>query len=63
MEIGGSGERSGCRPAAHVRRVAHIWPPQIRAHDYALLVTMIIAHDYLNGETIHLDDVLRVAPR
>ena len=31
--------------------------------EYAQLVTMIIAHDYLNGETIRMDGALRMAPR
>ena len=31
--------------------------------EYAQLVTMIAAHDYLNGETIRLDGALRMAPR
>jgi NAD(P)-dependent dehydrogenase (short-subunit alcohol dehydrogenase family) len=31
--------------------------------EHAQLVTMIIEHDYLNGETIRLDGALRMAPR
>lgn len=31
--------------------------------EYARLVTMIIEHDYLNGETIRMDGSLRMAPR
>ncbi len=31
--------------------------------EYALLVTMIAEHDYLNGETIRMDGALRMAPR
>jgi len=31
--------------------------------EYARLVTMIIEHDYLNGETIRMDGALRMAPR
>jgi NAD(P)-dependent dehydrogenase (short-subunit alcohol dehydrogenase family) len=31
--------------------------------EYAQLVEMIIAHDYLNGETIRMDGALRMAPR
>jgi hypothetical protein len=27
------------------------------------LVEMIVAHDYLNGETIRMDGALRMAPR
>lgn len=34
-----------------------------RPDEYAQLVTMIIDHDYLNGETIRLDGALRMAPR
>jgi len=39
--------------------------PQRLGHpdEYAQLVTMIIANDYLNGETIRLDGALRMAPR
>lgn len=39
--------------------------PQRLGHpdEYAQLVTMIIEHDYLNGETIRLDGALRMAPR
>ncbi len=31
--------------------------------EYAQLVTMVIDHDYLNGETIRMDGALRMAPR
>jgi NAD(P)-dependent dehydrogenase (short-subunit alcohol dehydrogenase family) len=31
--------------------------------EYAKLVTMIIDHDYLNGEVIRMDGALRMAPR
>ncbi len=31
--------------------------------EYAKLVTMIVNHDYLNGETIRMDGALRMAPR
>jgi NAD(P)-dependent dehydrogenase (short-subunit alcohol dehydrogenase family) len=31
--------------------------------EYAKLATMIIAHDYLNGEVIRMDGALRMAPR
>ena len=31
--------------------------------EYAQLVTMIVDHDYLNGETIRMDGALRMAPR
>lgn len=31
--------------------------------EYARLVTMIVDHDYLNGETIRMDGALRMAPR
>jgi len=31
--------------------------------EYAKLVSMIIDHDYLNGETIRMDGALRMAPR
>jgi hypothetical protein len=34
-----------------------------RPEEYAQLVTMIVAHDYLNGETIRMDGALRMAPR
>lgn len=34
-----------------------------RAEEYAQLVQMIVAHDYLNGETIRMDGALRMAPR
>ena len=31
--------------------------------EYARLVTMLVEHDYLNGETIRMDGALRMAPR
>ncbi len=31
--------------------------------EFARLVTMIVDHDYLNGETIRMDGALRMAPR
>ena len=31
--------------------------------EYAQLATMIVEHDYLNGETIRMDGALRMAPR
>lgn len=31
--------------------------------EYAQLVEMISAHDYLNGTTIRMDGALRMAPR
>lgn len=34
-----------------------------RPEEYARLVTMILDHDYLNGETIRMDGALRMAPR
>jgi NAD(P)-dependent dehydrogenase (short-subunit alcohol dehydrogenase family) len=34
-----------------------------RPDEFAQLVTMIIEHDYLNGETIRMDGALRMAPR
>ncbi len=34
-----------------------------RPQEYARLVTMIVEHDYLNGETIRMDGALRMAPR
>jgi len=34
-----------------------------RAEEYARLVTMLIEHAYLNGETIRMDGALRMAPR
>jgi NAD(P)-dependent dehydrogenase (short-subunit alcohol dehydrogenase family) len=34
-----------------------------RPEEYAQLATMIIEHDYLNGETIRMDGALRMAPR
>jgi NAD(P)-dependent dehydrogenase (short-subunit alcohol dehydrogenase family) len=34
-----------------------------RPEEYAQLVTMIVEHDYLNGETIRMDGALRMAPR
>ena len=34
-----------------------------RPEEYARLVLMIAAHDYLNGETIRMDGALRMSPR
>lgn len=34
-----------------------------RPEEYARLVTMIVDHDYLNGETIRMDGALRMAPQ
>jgi NAD(P)-dependent dehydrogenase (short-subunit alcohol dehydrogenase family) len=34
-----------------------------RPEEYADLVSMIVAHDYLNGETIRMDAALRMAPQ
>jgi NAD(P)-dependent dehydrogenase (short-subunit alcohol dehydrogenase family) len=34
-----------------------------RPEEYARLVTMVVEHDYLNGETIRMDGALRMAPR
>jgi NAD(P)-dependent dehydrogenase (short-subunit alcohol dehydrogenase family) len=34
-----------------------------RPEEYAQLVSMIIEHDYLNGEVIRMDGALRMAPR
>lgn len=34
-----------------------------RPDEYAQLVTMLAAHDYLNGETIRMDGALRMAPQ
>ena len=34
-----------------------------RPDEYAELVSMIVAHDYLNGETIRMDAALRMAPQ
>jgi NAD(P)-dependent dehydrogenase (short-subunit alcohol dehydrogenase family) len=34
-----------------------------RPEEYAGLVLMVVAHDYLNGETIRMDGALRMAPR
>ena len=31
--------------------------------EYAALVTMLVTHDYLNGEVIRMDGALRMAPR
>jgi hypothetical protein len=31
--------------------------------EFAQLVTMIVNHDYLNGETIRMDGALRMLPR
>jgi NAD(P)-dependent dehydrogenase (short-subunit alcohol dehydrogenase family) len=34
-----------------------------RPDEFAQLVELIVAHDYLNGETIRMDGALRMAPR
>ncbi|MGV2984203.1 SDR family NAD(P)-dependent oxidoreductase [Microbacterium sp. AGC85] len=34
-----------------------------RPEEYAELVSMIVAHDYLNGETIRMDAALRMGPQ
>jgi NAD(P)-dependent dehydrogenase (short-subunit alcohol dehydrogenase family) len=34
-----------------------------RPEEYADLVSMIVAHDHLNGETIRMDAALRMAPQ
>ena len=34
-----------------------------RPEEYARLVSMLVEHDYLNGETIRMDGALRMAPR
>lgn len=34
-----------------------------RPEEFARLVTMVVEHDYLNGETIRMDGALRMAPR
>ena len=34
-----------------------------RPDEYAQLASMIVEHDYLNGETIRMDGALRMAPR
>jgi NAD(P)-dependent dehydrogenase (short-subunit alcohol dehydrogenase family) len=34
-----------------------------RPDEYAQLVLMLVAHDYLNGEVIRMDGALRMAPR
>jgi NAD(P)-dependent dehydrogenase (short-subunit alcohol dehydrogenase family) len=34
-----------------------------RPDEFAQLVMMIIAHDYLNGEVIRMDGALRMAPK
>ena len=34
-----------------------------RPEEYARLVLMVVAHDYLNGETIRMDGALRMGPR
>jgi NAD(P)-dependent dehydrogenase (short-subunit alcohol dehydrogenase family) len=40
------------------------FPPRLgRPDEYARLVLMIVAHDYLNGETIRMDGALRMGPR
>jgi NAD(P)-dependent dehydrogenase (short-subunit alcohol dehydrogenase family) len=40
------------------------FPPRFgRPEEYADLVSMIVSHDYLNGETIRMDAALRMAPQ
>jgi NAD(P)-dependent dehydrogenase (short-subunit alcohol dehydrogenase family) len=40
------------------------FPPRLcQPAEYAQLVAMIVAHDYLNGETIRMDGALRLTPR
>ena len=40
------------------------FPPRLaRPEEFARLVTMIVEHDYLNGETIRMDGALRMLPR
>ncbi len=40
------------------------FPPRLaQPAEFAQLVTMIVEHDYLNGETIRMDGALRMAPR
>jgi NAD(P)-dependent dehydrogenase (short-subunit alcohol dehydrogenase family) len=34
-----------------------------RPEEYARLVLLVVAHDYLNGETIRMDGALRMGPR
>lgn len=34
-----------------------------RPEEYARLVTMMVEHDYLNGEVVRMDGALRMAPR
>jgi NAD(P)-dependent dehydrogenase (short-subunit alcohol dehydrogenase family) len=34
-----------------------------RPEEFAQLVLMVAAHDYLNGETIRMDGALRMGPR
>ncbi|WP_456696283.1 SDR family NAD(P)-dependent oxidoreductase [Aeromicrobium sp. P5_D10] len=34
-----------------------------RPDEFALLVTQLIAHDYINGEVVRMDGALRMAPR
>lgn len=34
-----------------------------RPDEYARLVTMLVEHDYLNGETVRMDGALRMPPR
>ncbi|MGL4746073.1 MAG: SDR family NAD(P)-dependent oxidoreductase [Dermatophilaceae bacterium] len=35
----------------------------VRPEEHAQLAVSIVEHDYLNGETIRMDDALRMAPR
>ena len=34
-----------------------------RPEEYARLVSMLVEHDYLNGETVRMDGALRMPPR
>ena len=52
------------------RRACGRWPRASRSRsgsarpeEYARLVLMVVAHDYLNGETIRMDGALRMGPR
>jgi NAD(P)-dependent dehydrogenase (short-subunit alcohol dehydrogenase family) len=40
------------------------FPPRLgQPEEYARLVLMIVAHDYLNGEVVRMDGALRMGPR
>lgn len=53
------GEEVGAALAKSVPFPARLARPE----EYADLVSMIVAHDYLNGETIRMDAALRMAPQ